>query len=56
MSSSETTAPEAEEAPVETDELREGLVARLGELLGDAVVGHHILPGTDLWVLSLIHI
>lgn len=49
MSSTEPEVDEAE-APVETDELREGLVARLGELVGDAVVETHLLPGKDLWV------
>ena len=32
------------------DDLREGLVARLRELLGDGVVEHHIIAGKDAWV------
>ena len=47
MSSADTT----DEAPeVQPDELREGLVARLSELLGDGVVESSILPGKDVWV------
>jgi NADH-quinone oxidoreductase subunit C len=51
-----TTAPDtepAEETPEEAparDELREAILARLTESLGDAVVAHHIRPGDDLWV------
>ena len=48
MSSSDATETEAE-VP-ETDELREGLVARLTDVLGDRVVEHHILPGKDVWI------
>ena len=44
MSTSET------ETVVETDDLRGDLVARLGELLGDGLVGSHVLPGKDVWV------
>ncbi len=47
MSSTEA----ADDAPeVEPDELREGLVARLGELLGEAVLDSHIDPGVDLTI------
>lgn len=46
--SSTDVTEETEEAP--RDDLREALVARVGELLGDAVVETHIIPGKDLWV------
>jgi NADH-quinone oxidoreductase subunit C len=32
------------------DELRQGLLDRLTSELGDAVVGHELRPGDDLWV------
>jgi NADH-quinone oxidoreductase subunit C len=41
-------APEAEQAPVDED--REALVATLREVLGDALVEHHIRPDDDVWV------
>ena len=47
--STDAPADEAEEA-APRDELREGILARLTDALGDAVVGHHIRPGDDLWV------
>jgi NADH-quinone oxidoreductase subunit C len=37
-------------APVEADELREDIVGRLGEALGDALLAHEIVPGVDLTV------
>ena len=44
-------APAAEPEVVrEPDELRDGLIQRLTELVGDAVVETHVLPGKDLWV------
>lgn len=46
---SDTTDAPEDEAP-QPDELREGLVARLSEILGDALVATEILPGKDLWV------
>lgn len=49
MSSSDATEVAAEDVTA-PDELREGLLARLHELAGDAIVGSHILPGKDLWV------
>ena len=51
LSSADTTTAEAEaeEAPPR-DDLREGLVARLRDELGDAVLDHHIRPGDELWV------
>ena len=39
-----------ETEPEVVDELRLGLVQRLTELVGDAVVEHHIIPETDLWI------
>lgn len=48
-----TEAPEAavEEAPArEPDELRDGLIERLTELVGDAVVASHVVPGKDVWI------
>ena len=40
-----------EEAPArEPDELRDGLIERLTELVGDAVVATHVVPGKDVWV------
>lgn len=35
---------------VAPDELRTSILDRLMGHLGDAVVGHHMIPGTDLWV------
>lgn len=54
MSSSEETSTDvvevdAEDAPP-VDDLREGLVAQLRDVMGDAVVEHHIAPGLDMWV------
>lgn len=46
---STTDTPE-ETVEVEPDELREGLVAQLGELLGDSLLDHAILPGVDLTI------
>jgi NADH-quinone oxidoreductase subunit C len=43
-------ATEADEAAPETDEVRQGLLDRLTETLGDAIVGSHIAPGHALWV------
>ena len=50
LSSTDTTTDEAEEAVVETDEAREGLLASLEGELGDALVGSHLAPGDDLWI------
>jgi len=36
--------------PVVTDDLRDGVVERLGELLGDGIVDHVVVPGRDLTV------
>jgi NADH-quinone oxidoreductase subunit C len=49
LSSADTTTAETEPASA-PDEVREGLVARLREELGDGVVGHHIRPGDEVWV------
>lgn len=48
MSSADTVS-ETPEAPA-TDEARESLLARLGEELGDALVGSHLIAGQDLWI------
>jgi NADH-quinone oxidoreductase subunit C len=45
-----TEAPETEAPDTETDELHQGLLDRLTETLGDAIVGSHIAPGHGLWV------
>ncbi len=44
-----TDVAEADETPP-TDELRESLVAQLRDLVGDAVIEHHIVAGRDVWV------
>ncbi len=44
---SSAAEPEVEAA---VDELRQGLVDRLSAELGDALVGHHLRPGEDVWV------
>ena len=44
-------APADEESsPAEVDEARQRLIDTLRRSLGDAVVGSHVLPGTDAWV------
>ena len=63
MSDDATTEAPADEAPAEEpaaaeesvperepDELRDGIVERFGELLGDALVATHVDPGVDLTV------
>ncbi len=45
----EEAAADEAEAP-EPDELREGVLARIGDALGDALLGSHIRPGDDLWI------
>jgi NADH-quinone oxidoreductase subunit C len=45
---SSTAEPGTADAAV--DELRQGLLDRLTVELGDAVVGHELRPGDDLWV------
>lgn len=50
MSTSETDTATPAEPEAPRDELRDGLVARLTELLGDGVVESHILPGKDVWI------
>lgn len=49
MSSSETTDVAEVQTPA-VDELRGGVVARLGELLGDGLIESHVVPGIDAWV------
>lgn len=44
------TATEETEAVVETDEVREALVAAFADELGDAFKESHIIPGVDLWI------
>jgi NADH-quinone oxidoreductase subunit C len=41
---------ETAEVEVEVDELRQGWLGTLGEVLGDSVVGSHIAVGRHLWV------
>jgi NADH-quinone oxidoreductase subunit C len=53
MSDTEVAAEELAEDAVEEaprDDLREGLLARFTEVLGDKVLGSHIEPGRELWV------
>jgi NADH-quinone oxidoreductase subunit C len=45
-----STEPSDDAPEVEPDELREGLVARLGDLLGDDLLAHDIIPGRELTV------
>ncbi len=45
-----TETPEEEVEAVQPDELREGIVARFGDLLGDALVDSLIDPGVDLTI------
>ncbi|HEY8527812.1 MAG TPA: NADH-quinone oxidoreductase subunit C [Acidimicrobiales bacterium] len=45
-----TEAPEDQAPEQETDELHQGLLDRMTEGLGDAIVGSHIAPGHALWV------
>ena len=47
----ETTETEAPEEAIETDEVREALLAEVTAKLGaDHVVASHIAPGQDLWI------
>jgi NADH-quinone oxidoreductase subunit C len=52
LSSADTETPTdaPEEEVVETDEVREALLAELAERLGDGIVATHVAPGQDLWV------
>ena len=43
-------AKEAEDQSPEVDELRQGWLDVMTEALGDAVVGGHIAPGSNLWL------
>jgi NADH-quinone oxidoreductase subunit C len=43
-------AANGDEPATPADEVREGLLARFTEALGDRVVGSHIIPGHELWV------
>lgn len=45
------TGTDVEEAEkVEPDERREKLLADAQEVLGDAIIEHHLVPGRDLWL------
>jgi NADH-quinone oxidoreductase subunit C len=46
------TAAEAE--PGEVDEARQAMVDNLHRVLGDGVVGSHVMPGVDAWVRVVI--
>lgn len=46
----DTATDETTEPPVEPDELREGIVARFTQELGDAVVDSHIRPRSEVWI------
>ncbi len=50
MPSSDPADAADDEPVVATDEIRESLLARISDELGDAVVGSHIRPGDDLWI------
>ncbi|MEM7326666.1 MAG: NADH-quinone oxidoreductase subunit C [Actinomycetota bacterium] len=50
MPSADAETEETEEATVEVDEARESLLEAIQAELGDAVVGTHLVSGTDLWV------
>jgi NADH-quinone oxidoreductase subunit C len=45
-----STEIETAEAPAPRDDLREDLVSSLKDLHPDAILGHHIVVGKDLWV------
>lgn len=45
-----TEDPPEEAEEIQRDEMREEILGRVIEALGDAVVGSHIDPGRDLWV------
>lgn len=49
MSSPDTEAPEAEEAPP-VDEVRDGIAERFRSEFGGDVVDTHVRPGDDVWV------
>lgn len=49
-SSDAGTLTEEEEIVTEVDEARESLLEAVTTELGDAVLGSHLKPGTDLWV------
>ena len=45
-----TETPDTEADATPSDELREGLLAEISELLGDALVESHIVPGKQLYL------
>ncbi len=44
------TEVEVAEAPAESDDRRDALLAELSAALGDALVESHVVPGADLWI------
>lgn len=50
MSSTEPETTDDEVETPEPDELREGLLQRISDALGDALLGSHIRPGDELWI------
>ena len=50
LSSAEPETTEEEVEASEPDELREGLLQRISDALGDALLGSHIRPGDELWI------
>lgn len=50
MPSADAETTEESEGAVQTDEARQSLLEAVTAELGDAVVGHHLLPGRDVWV------
>jgi NADH-quinone oxidoreductase subunit C len=47
---SSTDDSSADAVAVATDDLREGVLAEIQEVLGDALVAHHLVPNDDLWI------
>ncbi len=45
-----TESGDTTDSAPEIDEARQALLEALSDELGDAVVGHHLVPGRDLWV------
>ena len=50
LSSAEPETTEEEVEAPEPDQLREGLLQRISDALGDALLGSHIRPGVELWI------
>jgi NADH-quinone oxidoreductase subunit C len=47
LSSTEADAPVVEAAP--TDDARQALLTTLADVLGDGLLGTHLMPGIDVW-------